>query len=224
MTMTEAEWLACADPVQMVGYLEGSASRRALLLLSCACCRRVWHLLETATLRQAVDTCERFADGEIDEQEFRAAAFATHPLMNYREEIMSGQWREDVMLAAYAINTAMVAVRGNSYSKAIEFYALAARSSSQEQRATLIDLIRDVFGNPFSPSPSLPGPVLTWNDGTVRRIAEGIYEERAFDRLPILADALLDAGCDDEELLAHCRSEGPHVRGCWAVDLVLGKT
>jgi hypothetical protein len=54
-------------------------------------------------------------------------------------------------------------------------------------------------------------------------LAQAIYDERAFDRLPILADALLDAGCDNEELLAHLRSEGPHVRGCWAVDLILGK-
>ena len=57
----------------------------------------------------------------------------------------------------------------------------------------------------------------------VRRMAEGIYTGRAFDRLPILADALLDAGCDNEELIRHCRSDGPHVRGCWAVDLILGK-
>jgi hypothetical protein len=60
-----------------------------------------------------------------------------------------------------------------------------------------------------------------WNDGVVRRIAEGIYTDGAFDRLPILADALLDAGCDDEALLAHCRGDGPHVRGCWVVDLIL---
>src|SRR5438067_305851 len=59
--------------------------------------------------------------------------------------------------------------------------------------------------------------------GTVRRIAEGIYAERAFDRLPILADALLDAGCDDEAILSHCRTDGPHVRGCWVIDLILGK-
>ena len=65
--------------------------------------------------------------------------------------------------------------------------------------------------------------VLAWNDGTVRRITEGIYEERAFDRLPILHDALLDAGCDNEDILAHCRSAGPHVRGCWVIDLILGK-
>ena len=54
-------------------------------------------------------------------------------------------------------------------------------------------------------------------------IAEGIYEERAFGRMPILHDALLAAGCDDENILAHCRGEGPHVRGCWVVDLLLGK-
>jgi hypothetical protein len=75
----------------------------------------------------------------------------------------------------------------------------------------------------FGPLPPLQNHVLAWNDGTVRRISEGVYAERAFDRLPILADALLDAGCDDEELLAHCRSEGPHVRGCWALDRILGK-
>src|SRR6202022_3491214 len=82
------------------------------------------------------------------------------------------------------------------------------------ERREQANLLRHIFGNPFRPSPFLPPAVLPWNDGTVRRIAESIYEDRAFDRLPILADALLDAGCDDEELLAHCRSAGPHVRGC----------
>jgi hypothetical protein len=63
-----------------------------------------------------------------------------------------------------------------------------------------------------------------WNDGVMVKIAQGIYEERAFGHLPILHDALLDAGCDDEELLAHLRAEGPHVRGCWAIDFLLGKS
>jgi hypothetical protein len=76
----------------------------------------------------------------------------------------------------------------------------------------------------------LPPAVLAWNDGTVRRLAESIYEERQMPegtldagRLAVLADALLDAGCGDEGLIAHCRSQGPHVRGCWAVDLLLAK-
>jgi hypothetical protein len=64
---------------------------------------------------------------------------------------------------------------------------------------------------------------LNWNDGTVVKLAEGIYNDRAFDRLPVLADALEDAGCTEAEILAHCRSGGEHVRGCWVLDLILGK-
>jgi hypothetical protein len=92
------------------------------------------------------------------------------------------------------------------------------------------ELLRDIFGNPFHPSPFLPSNVLRWNDGTIVRLAEVVYEESdmpggALDnsRLAILADALLDAGCDDEALIQHCRSEGQHVRGCWAIDLILEK-
>jgi len=92
-------------------------------------------------------------------------------------------------------------------------------------------LLHDIFRNPFRPSLSLPHAVLAWNDGTIPRIAQAIYDERHLPagtldpaRLAILADALLDAGCDDEELIAHCREPGVHVRGCWALDLILGKS
>ena len=92
------------------------------------------------------------------------------------------------------------------------------------------DLLRDIFGNPFRLSHPLPAAVLAWNDCTVKRLAETIYQERKMPegtldtgRLAILADALLDAGCSEEDLIAHCRSDGPHVRGCYAIDLTLGK-
>jgi hypothetical protein len=98
------------------------------------------------------------------------------------------------------------------------FYAATPSAQS-----TQCAILRDIFGNPFLPLTPISRGVLAWNDATVRRIAEGIYEERAFDRLPILADALLDAGCDNDDLIQHCRSAGPHVRGCWAVDRILGK-
>ena len=91
-------------------------------------------------------------------------------------------------------------------------------------RRAIADLLRDIFGNPFRPSLPPPPAVLAWNDSTVPRIAAGIYEERAFDRMPILADALLDAGCENEEILQHCRQQkGVHTRGCWVIDLHLGK-
>ncbi|MBA4064588.1 MAG: hypothetical protein C0501_12920 [Isosphaera sp.] len=80
-------------------------------------------------------------------------------------------------------------------------------------------LLRDIVGNPFRPVTADPA----WVTSTVVQLAAGVYAERAFDRLPILADALQDAGCDHPDVLAHCRGLGPHVRGCWVVDLVLGK-
>jgi hypothetical protein len=95
--------------------------------------------------------------------------------------------------------------------------------SDQEELAAQTVLLRDIFGNPFRPSPPLSASVLSWNDGTVFRIAEGIYIERAFDRMPILHDALVDAGCTDEALLSHCRNPEGHVLGYWAVDLILRK-
>src|SRR5262249_3045115 len=91
--------------------------------------------------------------------------------------------------------------------------------SQKSERAAQCDLIRCIFGNPLNPASldlnSLPS--------TVKKIAQTIYDERQFENLPILADALEDAGCDNADILSHCRSPGPHVRGCWLVDLILEK-
>ena len=83
----------------------------------------------------------------------------------------------------------------------------------------LLPLLRDIFGNPFRPVAFSP----EWRTDTAVTLARQMYESRDFSAMPILADALQDAGCDNEEVLAHCRGPGPHVRGCWVVDLVLGK-
>ena len=83
----------------------------------------------------------------------------------------------------------------------------------------MIRLLREAFGNPFRPRRQDPA-WLAWNDGAIRKMAQTIYDDRAFDRLPLLADALEDAGCTDADILSHCRTPGDHVRGCWVVDLV----
>ncbi len=83
-------------------------------------------------------------------------------------------------------------------------------------------ILREIVGNPFRPL-VLPPSWLAWNGGTVVQVATEIYAERAFEQLPVLADALEEAGCSDPGILAHLRSPGPHVRGCWALDSVLGK-
>jgi hypothetical protein len=91
------------------------------------------------------------------------------------------------------------------------------------ERTAQAALLRDVFGPlPFRLVTIAPAWA-AWNDATVVTLAQGIYDDRAFDRLPVLADALEEAGCTNAETLAHCREPGPHVRGCWAVDHLMGK-
>lgn len=96
-----------------------------------------------------------------------------------------------------------------------EYYSLV----DDRKREKYCRLRHDIFGNPFRPVELDP----RWITSTVFDISQAIYQERAFDKMPILADALMDAGCDSEEILNHCRGDGPHVRGCWVVDLLLGK-
>jgi hypothetical protein len=92
--------------------------------------------------------------------------------------------------------------------------------SSMYARQT--NLLRCIFGNPFRPA-SINPDWLTWNGGTVPRLVQVIYDERRFSDLPVLADALEEAGCTNADILDHCRRPGEHVRGCWVVDLLLGK-
>jgi hypothetical protein len=105
----------------------------------------------------------------------------------------------------------------------------ASRDYARRHRGC--DLLREVFGNPFRPPPTIDPAWLTWNDGTVVRLAQSAYEERHLPagtldngRLAVLADALEEAGCTDADILGHLRGPGPHVRGCWPVDLCLGKS
>jgi hypothetical protein len=97
---------------------------------------------------------------------------------------------------------------------------LPSHRGNEDERQTQCDLIRDIFGNPFRPVVFDP----VWRTETAVGIAAGIYEDRAFERMPILADALQEARCEHADILTHCREPGTHVRGCWVVDLVLGKT
>jgi hypothetical protein len=116
--------------------------------------------------------------------------------------------------------------------QAAEFAAEVAGRRGQEpaERAAPCDLLRDLFGNPFGRPVILPR-WLAWNDATVVRLARAAYAERHLPEgtldgglLAVLADALEEGGCVDADVLGHCRSGGEHVRGCWVVDLVLGKS
>jgi hypothetical protein len=105
-------------------------------------------------------------------------------------------------------------------SQALSTGDLGKRERAVQEQAAFL---RDLFGNPFRPVPVDPA-WLAWERGTIPKLAEEIYEERAFDRLPVLADALEDSGCTNPDILSHLRGPGPHVRGCWVLDLLLGKS
>ena len=110
-----------------------------------------------------------------------------------------------------------------SWQQAVEAAAVAAGNTSCEDRIRC-DLLRDIAGNPFRPPPAVNAAWLAWHDGAVRNLAEVIFQERAFERMPALTDALEDAGCADPVLLGHLRGPGPHTRGCFVIDSLLGKS
>jgi hypothetical protein len=226
--MTEAEWLACADPTPMLEFLRGKVSDRKLRLFAVACCRRAWHLVsQNATSSVTVEATECYADGAI-------AAWQWHEVLDDAdyERQLGLAWSGQVYAHRGALSVANIDawVAAGLAADGVAIGVMEDGASYGEEDTAQANLLRCIFGSPLRSSPPLPPAVLAWNDRTVLRLVQAIYEDRQLPagtldtaRLAILADALLDAGCDDEELICHCRSAGPHVRGCWAVDLILGK-
>ncbi len=249
--MTEREWLTANDPTPMLGFLRSKTSDRKLRLFAVASCRRFWHLLDDKYGRPAVEAAERCAEGMLSVDELWAMGKKDDLAFNYdlHEHIAQKAGVDDsgaVSAAFYAVGLTMglmgwqqatsaaeaaasTAGRLGLGSKADEFayeeqeaYDQAARPFTTVEKVIQIALLRDIFANPFRPVDISPA-WLIWNDGTVRKIAQTIYDDRAFDRLPMLADALEEAGCTSADILNHCRQPGVHVRGCWVIDILLGK-
>jgi hypothetical protein len=232
--MTEAEWLACTDPKPMLEFLRGRASERKLRLFACACVRRVWHLLADARSRRAVEVAERYADGQADAEDLRLAVIGAENVADALAGSATTVVQEAQASAAFAaFNTTLPAETAADYSAAnvgsAAYHAAtaagapSAASARNAERAGQSHLLRDIFGNPLRPTPLIAPGWRAWDEGTVVKLAQAIYEKRAFDRLPILSDALEEAGCADASILGHLRGEGPHGRGCWAIDLLTGR-
>jgi hypothetical protein len=246
--VTEHEWLACAEAEKMLEFLRGAgrADHRTLRLFSCACCRRIWELLDREG-RQAVEVAERFADGLASEGELRAVWHAASTASTPWDPV-TGSARSAAYFTALpalargypglsppnppAETVANHAARGavaysNLWGKTCEAVRVTDLQAEETAQA---GLLRDVF-SPFHPLPAIDPTVLQWNSGLIPRLARAAYEERLLPsgtldstRLAVLADALEEAGSDNEPLLAHCRGAGPHVRGCVALDAILGKS
>lgn len=207
----EKLWHGSTDPVEMLNLLEPAfadevLSERKIRLFVCACCRRVWDRLSANTRRDHVELAERYVDGRATRKQFGVTDWKR---IKPKELAMAAccRWDFDPYGGMYYIRYELLA-------------AIKQDDLGDLEEAAQAAILRDIFRAPY------PRPVtfdLAWNTSDVVALAQGIYEERAFDRMPILADALEEAGCDNAQMLSHCREPAEHVRGCWVVDLVLGK-
>jgi hypothetical protein len=231
--VTEVEWLACTEPDAMLEFLQGKVRQRKLRLFAVTCCRRVWHHLADERSKQAIDISERFADGSATKEELTRAWHAANSASHDRQRLAEWAGSRDWYYAGKLDYAAHVAAALNlnpilvlSWANEEKGYTDRWREARREQSL----LLRDLFGNPLRSVTICPA-VLAWNDSTVVRLAQAAYEERLLPegtldngRLAVLADALEEAGCSDADILGHLRGPGPHVRGCWVIDSLLGKS
>jgi hypothetical protein len=218
--MTETEWLNSTDPSAMLAFLEagGTTSDRRYRLFACACCRRIWDLLTDEESRKAVEVAEGYAEGLADDARLESAWKAAAYAADHADE-------------SDAPSSACNATDSDPWGAARHASFCAAQAAAVDttgERSLQCDLLRDIIGNPLRPLPSLDGAP-DWNDGLIVRLAEAAHDNRHLPsghlepaRLAVLADALEEAGADPE-LTDHLRGAGPHVRGCFVVDLLLGK-
>jgi hypothetical protein len=231
--MTEKEWLGANDPQRMMEWLVQSekASERKLRLFAVACCRGIWHLLTDERSRSAVEAGERFADGLASRDELTAACaaadrahFEAPRRANFRALDAAPHAAEYDLSCSAADAAACTA-------DAVQIAALGDETLKEEEIRRQVVLLHCIFGNPFRVTPAIDSSWVAWNDTSMKQLAQAVYEERSLSdgtldkkRLAVLADALEEAGGTDKEILAHLRGPGPHVRGCWPVDLLLGKS
>jgi hypothetical protein len=244
--MTEAEWLSSTDPQPMLELLGNKVSDRRLRLFAIACCRRIWKLLANERCQRAVEIAERCSEGSLS----LTQAYTQGPgLELYFDYDLAKQLAEKTGYSRQAchaaftaaglihgyLNSTQAANVARSVSTAVALQAAPhladldyddldtfeanALPFRQPESAAQAVILRDIFGNPFRRVTVDPA----WLTAKVKTLAHVIYDDRAFERMPELPDALAEAGCTSPDILSHCRGPGPHVRGCWVVDLVLGK-
>jgi hypothetical protein len=249
--VTRDEWLSGTDPLEMVNAVAPRLTDRKLRLFLAACCRRLYRLPTGPRWRDAVETAERFADGECGQEEMKRAARAAHEAVDLADPWAPWSWLTKAGGAVFAaclppghlgnpvgsfagryMRGSYLVMRGvDAAAEAAANHASPPAEGNRgaihsgilvRERTEQCRLLRDVAGDPFRPA-ALDPSWLAWNSGTVVSIAGAAYEKQAFDCLPILADALEDAGCTDPAILGHLRGPGPHVRGCFVIDLILDK-
>jgi hypothetical protein len=233
--MNEGEWLASTDPQLMLAFLcdSGRLSERKARLFSVAVCRRLWPLLTDERSRQAVEVAERFADNQATSEELSVAAEeARHAVSEpagaaFAAWATAGGFTTAAAAAAWAAREAAEAAAGIPHTptdsdpwQLTHPQEFAKKEGAwRAERCQQAALLRCIAGNPVRPV----GMKGSWRASHLIALATGIYEERRWQDMPVFADALEEADCRDGVILAHCRGPGSHARGCFVVDLLLGK-
>ena len=219
----EERWVDLKSPNQMLNFLQNYGkihNIRKLQLSSVAFLRSIWNIgaMKNIHNQKAVEMVENFADGNIGIEELNNT-IEDHKVT--LSPIINAEY-SDNPVSAYDF-----AMQSSTTSVASIGLSVGGEEEAPRRNQEVIfqaNLVRDIFGNPFETNPPVINPEwLAWDGGVVKNMADRIYNERDFAALPVLADALQDAGCDDERILSHLRGSGPHVRGCWCLDLILGK-
>jgi hypothetical protein len=238
--MTEEQWLQCTEPWMLYRSVRPESSMRRRYLLSAACCRQVWHRLYKDSLPQVVATTELYADGLVPRKVLRDANQTARWVEQKRFKRLDVSGISPGFSAASALVSATtdrishrrtLTVMNECQEEADDEarkQGLPRGVGGETAQKVQCELIRDILGPPpFHLAPLDPA----WLTPTVTAVARAAYEERHLPSglldaacLAVLADALEDAGCDRAELLGHLRGPGPHVRGCWALDAILGKS
>jgi hypothetical protein len=233
--MTEAEWLAAIDPQSMIGFVRIKVAiprSRKLRLFSIGCCRHLEYALIDSRSLRALTTFEQYLEGEATEVQWQQALDDADTVMRSNRGLSDGQYvaastvysaifdvtDDESRLARNVASGAAKAAKVVAYER--DYDVDAGMNANRAESTYQAALIRDIFGNPFRSVAFSPD----WRTDTVVSLAKQMYDSRDFGAMPILADALQDAGCDNTAILEHCRDpKATHVRGCWVVDLVLGK-
>jgi hypothetical protein len=232
--VTEQEWASCNDFERMLHFVGNKAihktGQRKLRLLLCGRWRQRaaephFSTSDLPLCLTAIELAERFADGFVTQDEANECRNRVGSLKDIGVLQKEPGWGKEGWNQEYYWSPANIlceALRSDlSNLSSVDWQLRAVTDLSCCDGP--YELLLDLFGNPFRLQPA-PNPIwLAWNDGIVKRLTEGVYEQRRFEDLSILADALEEAGCNNEAILAHCRGPGPHFRGCWVLDLLLGK-
>jgi hypothetical protein len=204
------KWLESTDARPMVEFLRGKGSHRKGCLVGCALWRTEYGHFVHDQMRKIGEVADQVVTGIMSRKRFRKL------MASFKDKSDEQQFEDwlypfhvskrvaEPWIAAAAIYQADWAKRFGGYSPA------------------LCGFLREIFGPVFFRHVVVEPSWLTWNDGTIVKLAQGIYDDKAFDRIQILADALEDAGCNNSDILNHCRKPDDHVLGCWVLDLLLG--